>query len=606
MEQSIYKKYESWLNEITITPSEKEMLKNYTPEEIESCFGADLEFGTAGIRGVMGVGTNRMNIYVIRQATQGLAEYLLANFKNPSVAIAYDSRNNSEKFAKETASVLAANGIKVYIFRELMPVPSLSFAVRKLKTSAGVVITASHNPKQYNGYKVYGSDGCQMTPDAAKAVLENIRKIPVFSGVKRSTFAIEMSNEVIQYIPDKVIEKYYASVLKQSILSPKESERVLRITYTPLHGSGLKPVTTVLKEDGFDKIDIVEEQRLPDGNFTTCPYPNPELKEAMELGIKLMLEKNNDILIATDPDSDRAGVVVNQNGEPVILTGNEMGILLFDFIVNARIEAHKLPTNAVVVKTIVSTDLINLMAKKYGVKVIDVLTGFKFIGEQIHLLELERKTRRFILGFEESCGYLTNPKVRDKDAVNAMLLICEMANYYKTKGITLVDRLNQLYTKYGAFKTGLLTYEFQGVEGAQKIKDIMKAFREKSINDVIPGIDHVGDYLLGEIKYADKVEPTNLPKSDVVKFFLKDAETITIRPSGTEPKLKAYVFAKNQESLDSLKAIIDALNKEYEINEEKGLLSIDIIKKKQKLFGFYFTARCVYLMLFTLRTDFLG
>lgn len=561
MEQAIYEKYESWLNEITITPSEKEILKNFSQEEIESCFGADLEFGTAGIRGVMGVGTNRMNIYVVRQATQGLAEYLLANFKSPSVAIAYDSRNNSEKFAKETASVLAANGIKVYIYRELMPVPALSFAVRKLKASAGVVITASHNPKQYNGYKVYGSDGCQMTPAAAKQVLENIRKIPVFSGVKRSTFAIEMSNDRIAYIPEKVIEKYYASVLKQSILSPKQDDRVLRITYTPLHGSGLKPVTTVLNRDGFNLIDIVEEQKYPDGDFNTCPYPNPELKEAMELGIKLMLEKENDLLIATDPDSDRAGVVVNNRKTPVILTGNEIGILLFDFIVNARLQSHKMPKNPVVVKTIVSTDLINIMAKKYGVKVIDVLTGFKYIGEQIHLLEEKSNVKRFILGFEESCGYLTNPAVRDKDAVNAMLLICEMANYYKHRGVTLVDRLEQLYKEFGDYKTVTLSYQFEGLNGKDKMSEIMANFRKPEIQKILGNVQYIGDYLRQKLIFSDHEEPTNLPASDVIKMFLDDAETVTIRPSGTEPKVKAYIFAHGEERVEALKHIIDNLMK---------------------------------------------
>ena len=561
MEQVILSKYQSWLNDINITPSEKEILKNYTEEEILSCFGADLEFGTAGIRGVMGVGTNKMNIYVVRQATQGLAEYLLQHFKTPSVAIAYDSRNNSEKFAKETASVLAANGIKVYIYRELMPVPSLSFAVRKLKTSAGVVITASHNPKQYNGYKVYGSDGCQMTIDAANEVLANIRKIPMFSGVKRSSFAIEMSNERIVYISEKIIEKYYNSVLKQSILSPKDSDRVLKITYTPLHGAGLKPVTTVLDRDGFKNINIVEEQKLPDGDFTTCPYPSPELKEAMSLGIDLMLKNENDILIATDPDSDRAGVVVNQKGTPTILTGNEIGILLFDFIVNARIESHKMPRNPVVVKTIVSTDLINLMAKKYNVGVIDVLTGFKFIGEQIHLLETNSNVKRFILGFEESCGYLTNPNVRDKDAVNAVLLICEMANYYKHKGLTLVDRLNELYDEFGDYKTVTLSYEFGSLDGKARMAQIMANFRDPEIQKSLGNIGHIGDYKLKKLIFPDHEEPTNLPSSDVIKMFLDDAETVTIRPSGTEPKVKAYIFAHGKERVNTLKAKIDEIMK---------------------------------------------
>lgn len=561
MQEEVLKKYNAWLSEITLAPEEKEILKKYSEEDILSCFGSDLEFGTAGIRGVMGLGTNRMNTYVVRQATQGLAQYLLSNYNGPTVAIAYDSRNNSQKFAKEAASVLAANGIKVYIFEELMPVPSLSFAVRELKTSAGIVITASHNPKQYNGYKVYGSDGCQMTPDAAKQVLQNIREIPVFSGVKRSSFDIELSSERIQYISQKVIQKYYKSVLKQSILSPKDSERILNVTYTPLHGSGLKPVTTVLARDGFDKIDIVEEQRLPDGDFTTCPYPNPEIKEAMELGIKLMLEKGNDILIATDPDSDRAGVAVNDKNNPVILTGNEIGILLFDFIVNARIESKQMPKDPVVVKTIVSTDLINIMANAYGVKVIDVLTGFKFIGEQIHLLEENSNVKRFLLGFEESCGYLTNPAVRDKDAVNAMILICEMANYYKHKGLTLVDRLNELYERFGDYKTVTLPYEFAGLDGKEKMAKIMANFRNPEIQKSLGNIDHIGDYKLQKLIFSDHEEPTNLPSSDVIKMFLDDSETVTIRPSGTEPKVKAYIFAHGEERVKALKEIIDGLMK---------------------------------------------
>ena len=561
MQEEVLKKYNAWLNEITLAPEEKEILKKYSEEDILSCFGSDLEFGTAGIRGVMGLGTNRMNTYIVRQATQGLAQYLLSNYNGPTVAIAYDSRNNSQKFAKEAASVLAANGIKVYIFEELMPVPSLSFAVRELKTSAGIVITASHNPKQYNGYKVYGSDGCQMTPDAAKQVLQNIREIPVFSGVKRSSFDIELSSERIQYISQKVIQKYYKSVLKQSILSPKDSERILNVTYTPLHGSGLKPVTTVLARDGFDKIDIVEQQRLPDGDFTTCPYPNPEIKEAMELGIKLMLEKGNDILIATDPDSDRAGVAVNDKNNPVILTGNEIGILLFDFIVNARIESKQMPKDPVVVKTIVSTDLINIMANVYGVKVIDVLTGFKFIGEQIHLLEENSNVKRFLLGFEESCGYLTNPAVRDKDAVNAMILICEMANYYKHKGLTLVDRLNELYERFGDYKTVTLPYEFAGLDGKEKMAKIMANFRNPEIQKSLGNIDHIGDYKLQKLIFSDHEESTSLPSSDVIKMFLDDSETVTIRPSGTEPKVKAYIFAHGEERVKALKEIIDGLMK---------------------------------------------
>lgn len=561
MDANIKQKYEMWLSEPSLTEIEKMELRGLKENQILDQFGADLEFGTAGIRGVMGIGTNRMNKYVVRQATQGLADYLNKGKVPAKVAIAYDSRNNSELFAKETASVLAANGIKVYIYKELMPVPALSFAVRELRCSAGVVITASHNPKQYNGYKVYGPDGCQMTINAANAVLENIKNTHVFRDIKKSVFVEQLTNGQIEHISDDVINKYYASVLSQSIKGPQASPRILKIAYTPLHGAGLKPVTSVLKADGFENIDIVEEQRLPDGDFTTCPYPNPELKEAMELGIKLMLEKDDDICIATDPDSDRAGVCVNHHKQPVMLTGNEMGILLFDFICTAREEENKMPQNPVVVKTIVSSDLINLMAAKHGVKVIDVLTGFKFIGEQIHLLEQAGHVERYLFGFEESCGYLTNPAVRDKDAVNANLLICEMANYYKHRRITLVDRLNELYNEFGDYKTVTLSYEISGLNGKERIAKLMEDFRNPEIQAQIGEIDHIGDYELQKIIYKKKEENTYLPKSNVVKLFLKDNETVTFRPSGTEPKIKAYIFAHGETRLKELKDIINSLIK---------------------------------------------
>ena len=563
MEKYVLEKYERWLNEKSLNEQERKELADLkgNEKEIEERFIADLEFGTAGLRGVMAMGTNRMNKYVIRHATQGLAQYLLAEEKHPTVAIAYDSRNNSELFARESAAVLAANNIKVFIFEHLMPVPTLSFAVRELKTSAGIVITASHNPKQYNGFKVYGSDGCQMTIDAANKVLENINKLEMFDDVKKIEFNQGIVEKSIEFISNEVVEKYYTSVLKQSLKSKEVSKRILNVTYTPLHGAGYIPVTTVLKRDGFDHIDIVEEQRLPDGNFTTCPYPNPEILEAMDLGMKLMLKNNNDILVATDPDSDRAGVAVNQNGKAIILTGNEIGILLFDFIYNARKEENNLPKDPVVVKSIVSSDLVDLMGKAYGVNVINILTGFKFIGEQILFLEQKNQTDRFIFGFEESYGYLTNPDVRDKDAVNAMLLICEMANYYKHKGLTLLDRLNQLYDKFGHYKTATLSFEFPGLDGKAKMQNLMKHFREESFKPELGKVLYMGDYQLGKIFYPDHEEETNLPKSDVIKFFLEDNETVIFRPSGTEPKLKAYIFANGDERLAHFKKLISEMMK---------------------------------------------
>lgn len=560
MKNDFLKEYKKWLLSTQLSDDEKSELEHISNNKllIEDMFGSNLEFGTAGLRGVMDLGTNRMNKYVVRHATQGLANYLLSEFDNPSVAIAYDSRNNSKLFAEETASVLAANNIRVYIFKELMPVPSLSFATRKLKCSAGIVITASHNPKQYNGYKVYGSDGCQITLDAANKVLANINKLDMFDDIKYSIFAEKLQQKSIIYISDELIEEYYSSVMKQSIKDEKSSPRTLKITYTPLHGAGYKPVCTILKRDGFKNIDIVEEQKLPDGNFTTCPYPNPEIKEAMDLGMKLMVKNHNDILVATDPDSDRAGVAINQNGEAIILTGNEIGILLFDFIYHARKEENKLPLNPVVVKSIVSTDLVNLMGNKWHVEVRDVLTGFKFIGEQILFLEQNNEEHRFILGFEESYGYLTNVDVRDKDAVNGVLLICEMANYYKSQGLTLLDRLNELYDEFGRYQTITLPYEFTGLDGKEKMIKFMNDIRISSFPNKIGNISGIIDYEKGEKKVGNVVSPTNLPKSNVVKFILSDNETITFRPSGTEPKLKAYVFCK-AENLNKIKNIVDQL-----------------------------------------------
>jgi len=554
MEKKIEQKFNEWLLSSSLSNEEKKELEALkgNEKELTERFIADLEFGTAGLRGVMAMGTNRMNRHVIRHATQGLANFLLSKEKNPSVAIAYDSRLNSELFAHEAARVLAANGVKVYIYPTLMPVPALSFAVRQLKTSAGIVVTASHNPKQYNGYKVYGSDGCQMTTPNANAVLAEINKIDMFD-VKLADFE---NNQQISYISKELIEKYYSSVLSQSIEGPKESERILKITYTPLHGAGFIPVTTVLKRDGFDHVDIVEEQKDPDGNFTTCPYPNPEIKEAMDLGMKLMIKNNNDILIATDPDSDRAGVAVNQNGEATILTGNEIGILLFDFIYHARVKQNKLPKNPIVVKSIVSSSLINLMGEKFGVKVIDVLTGFKWIGEQILLLEEKHEEYRYIFGFEESYGYLTNTDVRDKDAVNAALLIAEMANYYKHQGLTLLDRLNELYKEFGPYKTKTLSFEYPGLEGQAKMKEIMQMLRHESMT-LFKNVVSVADFQVGIEKYADHEEKITLPSSNVLRFTLPEHETIIFRPSGTEPKLKAYIFAREEH----IQALEQMLNK---------------------------------------------
>ncbi|MCQ2793176.1 MAG: phospho-sugar mutase [Bacilli bacterium] len=558
MDKNILEKYNEWLNSNELSLEEKEELSALSgnKKEIAERFSTDLEFGTGGLRGIMALGTNRMNKYVIRHATQGLANYLLNQKNQPSVAIGHDSRNHSREYAIEAAIVLASNGIKAYIYKELMPTPALSFAVRYLKCDAGIVVTASHNPKMYNGYKCYGSDGCQMTDTSANAVFAEIQKIGMFD-VKHDSEQSLRDKGLIETISDEVFEAYITSDLKQSAISEKASSRILNLAYTPLNGAGYKCVTTILNKDGFKHIDVVPEQKDPDGNFPTAPYPNPEMKEALTLGIKLLIEKNDDILIATDPDSDRIGVVVNQNGQPIILTGNEVGILLFDFIYKVRKEQKTLPANPFAVKTIVSSDMVNVMAKEYNVEIAEVLTGFKYIGEQILWLEQKGDEDRYIFGFEESCGYLTNKDVRDKDAVNATLLVAEMANYYKHESKTLYDKLQELYKKFGDYKTATVSYEFQGLEGKEHIKQLMIDFRGQKIKEVLGNVDHVGDYLEQKIYFNDHEEPTNLPKSNVVKFFLKGGETITIRPSGTEPKLKAYVFALGQDNLEKYKKLID-------------------------------------------------
>ena len=554
-----YSIYQEWLNSSLLSKEEKEELLSIKDDDnqIKDRFYRDLEFGTGGLRGVMEVGTNRMNCFIIRRATQGLANYLNKKKKDASVAIAYDSRNHSDEFAKETASTLAANGIKVYLFKELMPTPALSFATRYFRCDAGVVVTASHNPKIYNGYKVYGPDGCQCTDALAGSILKEILAIKVFDAKVGDYDALVKSKDII-LIGEDCFDAYMKSTLKQSIYN---ESRTLDVIYTPLNGAGRRSVTTILNKDGFNNVKIVKEQEMPNGNFPTCPYPNPEIKEALKLGIDNLVKENADILVATDPDSDRCGVVVNNNGEPKILTGNEVGLLLFDAIYHAKKEQGKLPKNPVLVKTIVSSDMAALMAKDFKVRVIDVLTGFKYIGEQILFLEEKNAQNDYLFGFEESCGYLTNTDVRDKDAVNAVMLVCEVANHYKRQGKNLVDRLEELYRTYGDFKTFLATYEFPGVEGMQKREQLMAMFRSEEVKDAIKGIDHIGDYKEGYLYYSDRKEPTNLPKSDVVKFFLKDHSTITIRPSGTEPKLKVYYFANGQNRIEELKALFSGFIK---------------------------------------------
>lgn len=517
-------------------------------DAINDRFYRDLEFGTGGLRGVIGAGTNRMNIYTVRRATQGFADYLNQEYSEPSVAVSYDSRIKSDVFAKAAAEVLAANGIRVHIYSELMPTPMLSFAVRRLNCQGGIMVTASHNPAKYNGYKVYGDDGCQITLRGAEIILEKINSLDMFSGVKTSSFEEEISKGTISYIGQEVIDDFYKNVLAQGINTELCASSGLKVVYTPLNGTGNKPVRTILSKIGISDVTIVPEQEMPDGNFTTCPYPNPEIREALELGLKKCEEVRPDLLLATDPDCDRVGIAVPaEDGSYVLFSGNEVGAMLLEYICTQRIAKGTMPENPIAVKTIVTTDIVYSIAKEYGVEVIDVLTGFKFIGEQIGFLEEKGEESRYIFGFEESYGYLAGSYVRDKDAVVASMLICEMAAYYRTQGITLLQARENMYKKYGVFYHTLHSFTFEGESGMNKMNDIMTELRNNSPTE-IGGLKVVKfeDYQTGvsrDIAAGTETKLT-LPKSNVLAFFLEDGAKAIVRPSGTEPKIKTYFTAK--------------------------------------------------------------
>jgi hypothetical protein len=537
--------YNIWKSEKLKDKELSEELKSISNDEeaINDRFYKELEFGTGGLRGVLGAGTNRINIYTIGKATQGYANYLLSKGSSPSIAIAYDSRINSEKFAHHAACVMAANGIKVYLWKELMPTPSLSFAVRYLGCDGGIVITASHNPSKYNGYKVYASDGCQITTKAADEILELINNVDTFKDVKISDYNESIKNGDINIISDEVFDAFINEVSLQS-LAGKDINKNVKIVYTPLYGAGLKCVTTCLKNNGFNNIVIVKEQATPNGNFPTCPYPNPEIREALEVGLKVAKDEGADLLIATDPDCDRVGIAVKDNNEYTLLSGNEVGILLLDYICKRRIELGKMPDKPVCIKTIVTTDMASNVAKDYGVEIIDVLTGFKFIGEQIGLLEAKNETSRYIFGFEESYGYLTGSYVRDKDAVNGSFMIAEMFAYYISKGKSLIEVLDSLYQKYGYCLNTLHSFEFEGESGMKKMNYIMKSLRENVLSEFAgKKIVEVQDYLFSEITdiVSNNKRGINLPKSNVIKYILEGNSSIVLRPSGTEPKLKLYI-----------------------------------------------------------------
>lgn len=538
--------YERWLGEsLKDADLTEELLsvKNQ-PEEINDRFYRDLEFGTGGLRGVIGAGTNRMNVYTVGKATQGLADYLIkhANGKTQSVAIGHDSRNKGVLFARESAMVLAANGIKAYLYKELMPTPALSWAVRYLKCNAGICVTASHNPAKYNGYKAYGDDGCQVTADMADGITDEISKLDIFSDVKTMDFDEAVSKGLIEIIDDKVTDAFLDAVYDVSLM--KDASDV-KVVYTPLNGAGKMCVTRILDKIGIKDISIVKEQSEPDGNFPTCPYPNPEFREALELGIKLSEEVKPDLLLATDPDCDRVGIAVEQNGEYVLPTGNEVGLLLLDFIAGKKTENGTMPANPVAVTTIVSTDMLESIAADYGVEVRRVLTGFKYIGDVIAELENEGRADAYLLGFEESYGYLPGGYVRDKDAVAGSMLICEMASYYKKQGKSLVDAMDSLYEKHGYFLNQTENFAFEGEDGMKAMNAIMDNLRANAPTE-IAGLKVLcsSDYQTDTRIENGVVGKTGLPTSNVLAYNLEGGHKFTVRPSGTEPKIKIYLSGK--------------------------------------------------------------
>ena len=543
-----YHIWESVKMEDPALAAELESIKG-NDKEIMERFYKSLEFGTAGLRGVLGVGTNRMNIYTVRQATQAMSDYLNNANESNTVAIAYDSRINSELFAKETACVFAANGIKVRIFSELMPVPVLSYAVRELKCEAGIVITASHNPAKYNGYKAYGPDGCQLNPDAAAQVLEYAKTTDMFNGVKYVSFDEGMASGLIEYIPESLVQAFLDRVY--SLRVNKDAHSDLHVVYSPLNGSGNRCVRSILDRMGV-KTTVVPEQEKPDGNFPTCTYPNPEEKATLELGIKLCKELEADLVLATDPDCDRVGCAVKHNGEYILPTGNEAGVLMLDYICRCKKELGTFPVNPVAVKSIVSSPLADEVAKYYGVEMINVLTGFKYICEQVTILADKGQPERFLLGFEESYGYMTGDHVRDKDGVNGAMMIVEMAQYYKQKGMTLIDALEEIFSRHGIYNAQVKGYNFEGADGMEKMKNIMASLRQNPLSEVA-GYKVVGyaDYQTGKRTVNGVESEIGLPLSNILEYNLENNLKVIVRPSGTEPKIKVYltIVTNDQEQM---------------------------------------------------------
>ena len=543
----VNEKFELWCEKAVGDPDlikELESIKG-NEEAISDAFYKDLEFGTGGLRGVIGAGTNRMNIYTVGKASQGLAAYVNSVSQNGRIAVAYDSRIKSDLFAKTAAAIFAANGIKVYIYKELMPTPMLSFAVRRLKCDAGVVVTASHNPAKYNGYKAYGDDGCQLGLEAADYVLSIMNKVDIFDDVKTVDFDTAVAEGKIEYIGDDIIEEYLNCVLACRV-APEADVKSLNVIYTPLHGSGNKPVRSILKKVGVTDVTVVPEQELPDGNFPTAPYPNPEIRQAFECALKLANERKPELLLATDPDCDRVGIAVRDGEEYKLLSGNDVGALLLDFVLARRKENGTLPEKPIAVKTIVTTELCRKIAEDYGCELVDVLTGFKFIGEQITMLEAKGEENRFVFGFEESYGYLGGTYVRDKDAVIASMLICEMVAYYKAQGKNLIEVLEGLYKKYGYYICAQKSFTCEGESGMKQIKGMMEALRNDTPKEIngskVVKFDDYEASVSRDLKNGNETKIT-LPRSNVLCFYMEDGCSLIVRPSGTEPKIKLYIGA---------------------------------------------------------------
>ena len=549
----------TWIENVTdeeLLAELKAMKETGDESAITDAFFQDLAFGTAGLRGTLGAGTNRMNIYTVGRATQGFADYLVKNFENPTVAIARDSRNKGELFVKTTAAILAANGVTSYVYPKISPVPTLSWATRYLECSGGICMTASHNPAAYNGYKAYGPDGCQITSEAADAISAAMNACDPFHDVKTMDFDAAVEQGLVKWIGDEVLDAYYDAVAAKSVnnLTPEQiANAPLKLVYTPLNGTGLIPVTTVLNKVGVTDITVVPEQRDPDGDFPTCPYPNPEIREAMQKGIDLCQEVKPDLLLATDPDADRVGVACADGDDYTLLTGNEMGVLLLDYICKMRAERGEDLSRKVAVTTIVSSAMVDALAEEYGFELRRCLTGFKYIGDIITGLSDAGEVDRFIFGFEESYGYLSGDHVRDKDAVNASMLICQMAQYYKLQGLNLVQAMRALYEKYGYYHNKTVSLSYPGADGAAKMAGIMESLRAEAPSEI------AGAKVEAVVDYATCVN--GLPAADVIEFDLEGGNKAIVRPSGTEPKIKLYIFAKGEDAA-AADALIDAIEED--------------------------------------------